>query len=322
MPGQGFGNFNPSNFTPPVIVLGTTNPSNLSNTQGGGTFTLKSGSVFAGTSTDKVALIGTSLAAKNNLTAGSTFNAYGQPVKVVGIFSSGNTFSDNMVVLPLATMQQLSAQPNDITSATATVDSISNLDAATTAIKNQLGSAADVTSSNDRAQQIIAPLQNVQTISLYSLIGAVAAGAVIILLSMIMIVRERRREIGVLKAIGASNARVVGQFISEAVTFTMLGAVLGIIGGIVAGNPITSLLVTNSASTASAAPAAFGGTGGFGGRAAFRGISRNIQSIHAAVGWSIILYGLAAALIIAVAGSAIAAFTIAKVRPAEVMRGE
>ena len=326
---DGFGDgminrINFSNFTPPVTVVGTTSPTNLNNTQGGGSFKLTSGRTFAGNSSDKVALVGSALATKNNLKVGSTFTAYGQSVLVDGIFSSGNTFSDNMVVMPLSTVQALSAQPGDVTSATATVDSVSNLDAATAAIKNQLGSAADVTSSNDRVQQIITPLQNVQSISLYSLIGAVVAGAVIVLLTMIMIVRERRREIGVLKAIGASNARVVGQFVSEAVTFTMLGAVLGIAGGVVAGNPITQLLVNNSTNSATPMPMGFGGGpgGGFGARFIARGLARSVQNIHAAVGWSIFLYGLAAALVIAVVGSAIAAFAIAKVRPAEVMRGE
>jgi putative ABC transport system permease protein len=52
------------------------------------------------------------------------------------------------------------------------------------------------------------------------------------------------------------------------------------------------------------------------------GLRNNLSSIHAAVGWSIILYGLAAAVIIAVVGSALASFLIAKVRPAEVMRAE
>ncbi len=41
----------------------------------------------------------------------------------------------------------------------------------------------------------VSSLDNIRTIALYSLIGALVAGAAIILLSMVMIVRERRREI-------------------------------------------------------------------------------------------------------------------------------
>ncbi len=325
--GQGGGTT--QTFTPPVTLVGTTTPTDLSAAgPGGGTFTLKSGSVFSSTSTDNVALVGSSLASKNNLKVGSTFTAYNTSIKVVGIFDAGNTFSNNQVIMPLATAQTLSGQAGDITSATVNVDSITNVNSVTSAAEKVLGSAADVTNAAATAQQTVQPLQNIQTISLYSLIGAVVAGAVIILLTMIMIVRERRREIGVLKAIGASNAKVMFQFMTEAVTLTVLGAVIGIALGVAAGNPITKLLVNNSTSTA-AVPGAFGGGGGGvvrtigAARRGFGGGFRNsLSSIHASIGWSIILYGFAAAIIIAVAGSAIASFFIAKVRPAEVMRAE
>jgi putative ABC transport system permease protein len=302
-------------FTPPVTLLGTTNPTDLGSTQGGGTFKLTSGSAFDGNGSDNVAIVGSSIATKNNLTVGSTFTAYATPIKVTGIFDAGNTFSNNQVIMPLATVQKLSSQAGDITSATVHVDSVSNIDAVTSAVKTALGSSADVTNGAEQAKQTIAPLQNIQTISLYSLIGAVAAGAVIILLTMIMIVRERRREIGVIKAIGASNIKVVTQFMTEAVTLTVLGAVIGIILGTLAGSPITKMLVNNSTSTV-----AVQGRGG-GGRG-FGALRTSAENIHGVVGWSIILYGLLAAIIIAIIGSAIASFFIAKVRPAEVMRAE
>ncbi len=325
-----------TSFTPPVTVIGTTTPTSLSNTTGGGTFKLTSGAVFAGTSTDNVALVGASLASKNNLSVGSTFTAYGTTITVSGIFDAGNTFSNNQLIMPLATVQKLSGQTGDITSATLYVDSVSNVNGVTSAVEKSLGSAADVTNASQEAQTAIAPLQNIQTISLYSLIGAVAAGAAIILLTMIMIVRERRREIGVLKAIGASNTTVMFQFMAEAVTLTLLGAVIGIAFGVVAGNPITKTLVNNSVSSSAATSSggmvamgrgAFGG-GGLGGahfragRGTFTGLHNSVTNITANIGWSIIVYGLGVAILIAIIGSAIASYFISKVRPAEVMRTE
>jgi putative ABC transport system permease protein len=47
-----------------------------------------------------------------------------------------------------------------------------------------------------------------------------------------------------------------------------------------------------------------------------------ISGLHAAVGPSILLYGVLAAVGIALVGSALPAYLIAKVRPAEVMRSE
>lgn len=306
-------------FTPPVNVVGTTDPTNLSSGEGGGTFTLKEGKVFDDTSTDNVAVIGSSLATKNNLTVGSTFTAYnGVTITVIGIFDAGNTFSNNQVIMPLATVQKLSDQANTVTGAIATIDSIGNVAAATTDIQNTLGSdKADVTNAAATAEQVIAPLENIRTISLYSVLGAVAAGSVIILLTMIMIVRERRREIGVLKAIGANNRTVMGQFMTEAVTLTTLGSAVGIIIGVLAANPITKMLVNNSTSNSGPGQTMVRGAG-----RAFGAFRTNVTDIHAAVGWNIIVYGLLGAIVIAIIGSAVASFFIAKVRPAEVMRAE
>ena len=135
---------------------------------------------------------------------------------------------------------------------------------------------------------------------------------------------------------------------------TSLSALLDQHPGIVLSNPVLDVLVKNSTSTtaAAAAPgprAAFGGGGGLanatqgsrpigagaggagGGGARFApgGVGRGVTqfgsalgNVRASVGFSIVLYGLLAAAFIAIAGSAIPAYLIAKVRPAEVMRSE
>jgi putative ABC transport system permease protein len=280
-------------------------------------------------------MISQKMANKNSLKVGSTFTAYGTTLTVSGIFTvNGNQADANTVVVSLPSEQRLSDQSGDVTSAIATVDSLSNLNSAATAIKNTLGSSnADVTSSQTQANDTLQPLNSVKTISLYSVIGAVIAGGVIILLTMVMIVRERRREIGVIKAIGASNSRVIIQFMVEAVTFTILGAVIGLGIGVIGSSPVTKLLVNNSTtSTSSPAPGAGAvtrGAGGFGGGFArtFSGngafnAGRTFHNLNAVVGWDIIIYGLGAAIVIAIVGSGIAAWMIAKVRPAEVMRTE
>jgi putative ABC transport system permease protein len=140
----------------------------------------------------------------------------------------------------------------------------------------------------------------------------------------------------VFKAIGASNFTVMRQFMVEAVTFTLAASAIGLILGVVGGNPVTRLLVNNSSSTPAAAGAGQGGAniprlGGAGGGAGFRGggagLARlanpqrlNLANIHVAVGWSVLSYGLGGALLIALAGSAIPSLLMARVRPAEVLR--
>jgi putative ABC transport system permease protein len=305
-------------FQIPIMVTGASDLSDA--TIGGAASTVK---VTAGTAIDanskgNIADIGKGLASKNNLSVGSTFTAYSQKFTVTGIYDAGNTFANAGMIIPLATEQSLSGQTGQVSQITATIDDIGNVSSAVTAIQNKLGSAADVVSQQDQANNAIQPLQNIKSISTYSLIGALAAGSVIIFLTMLMIVRERRREIGVLKAIGASNIKITTQFVAEALTLTTAGAVVGVIGGALLSDPILRLLQTPSMQAQSGG---FGGGGrGFG--RVFAAGGQNLRSLHAVVGYDILLYGLAAALIIAVLGSAIPAFAIAKVRPAEVMRGE
>jgi ABC-type antimicrobial peptide transport system permease subunit len=54
-----------------------------------------------------------------------------------------------------------------------------------------------------------------------------------------MQVRERAREIGTLKAIGASNGGVTIQFLTEALAFTLLGGVLGLVVFRLLGEAVT-----------------------------------------------------------------------------------
>ena len=319
----------------PVIVVGTTDPTTLA-AAGSGRVSLTSGTAFGAASTDNVALLGESLATKNNLAVGGTFTVRGTTLTVAGVFSTGNTFGDSVAILPLATLQRLSDQPGAVTSATVQVDAIGNLATTQDAIRSTLGTSADVVSPQDTSAQALEPLANIRSISSYSLTGAVVAGAVIIFLTMLMIVRERRREIAVLKAIGAPNRKVVGQFVFEAVTFTSMAAVLGVLGGVIAANPITRLLV-NTSDTSTQAAGPFGGPGGGAGgglRQAGGAVARlagqaqqqagafNLDTLRASVGVDVLLYGLAAALVITVIGSMIPSWLISRVRPAEVLRGD
>lgn len=338
---NGGGNL-PTNFSPPITIVGSTDTTKVQGT----TLTIASGSNIDGNTNSNDALISQAMATKNNLKVGSTFTAYGKDLTVKGIFNTSNRGSENTVVVPLATLQQLTGQSGDVTSAVATVDSADNLASTTSAVKSTLGSTADVTNAQDQADNTVKPLENVKTISLVSLIGAVIAGGIIIFLVMLMIVRERRREIGILKAIGATNLKVTTQFIFEALTLTLVAAVIGIVIGVAAASPVTNALVSNASNSSSNTSAQAGGPGtgpsdGGGFRANFgtppgggsgptfvtRGqglgaVRSNITNIHAAVGWNIIIYGLLAAAAIAVIGSSLSSYLIAKVRPAEVMRTE
>lgn len=326
---SGGGNLS-GNFSLPISVLGTTAPLNLN----GAILTLSSGTAIDGIKDQNSALVSSDMANKNNLKVGSTFTAYSATITVAGIFTSSTKADSNTIIMSLPTTQRLTGQSDVVTNAVATVDSLDHVSSATTAIKNILGSNADIQNSQDKVSSVLEPLQNIASISLMSLMGAVVGGSIVILLAMVIVVRERRREIGILKAIGASNTRVIFQFISEAVTLTLAGAIIGVLIAIVGGNPVTNLLVSSSAnnigSTATEptpkAPGVYGNfgtrpTGGFFNRNS-TSLENSVRNITTNIGWNVLAYGLAAALGIAVIGSACTGWMIARIKPSEVMRME
>jgi putative ABC transport system permease protein len=320
----------PANFTMPVQVTGISdlNSTNSLSALGVSQFNVTSGSKIDATGTANVAMVGKDLATKNSLSVGSTFQAYGQNVSVSGIFDGGSTFTNATIVMPIKALQTLSAQPGQIDSVIVNADSIDTVSSVKDAITSKLGATTvDVTTQQDQSNSAIAPLENIKSISLYSLIGSMVAGAVILFLTMVMIVRERRREIGVLKAIGASNILVSAQFMIEALVLTILSSIIGIIAGTLLSNPVLKVLVSNNTSTAGNQGGRFAGGGGGGaimrfGAGIAGGAQGAVRNLTANVGIEIILYGVGAAIIIAIIGSAIPAFIISKIRPAEVMRAE
>ncbi|WP_434621114.1 ABC transporter permease [Arthrobacter sp. A5] len=207
---------------------------------------------FAGTSAQ--ALVGSTLAAKNSLTVGSTFTVNDRTMTVAGIFDAGTAFDNNAIYLPLVAAQTLTGQTGEISTMSVVVDSIDNVDATKTALASALGSTrVDVTAGSANLDSAIGSLGSVQNISLIGFIAALGTAGLIVLLIMIMVVRERRREIGVLKAIGASNRSIGVQFVIEALVLVVMGSVAGAVIASFSSNSIVGALVSSNTTTTTAA---------------------------------------------------------------------
>jgi len=295
----------------PVSIVGTNEPADPSNV-GASTLAIAGGRVISGTGNADDAMVSTAMAERNHLKVGSTFRAYGAVLTVAAIFNSDTANGNDTVIVPLATEQRLSGRAGEVISAVATVDSLTNLSAATGEITMFIGPGADVTSDIAQAGQALAPLRSVESLSLYSLIGATATAAVIIFLVMVMTVRERKREVGTVKAIGSSTAGIVHQFITEALTLAVAGGVVGLIAGALAASAITSSLVSG---------------GGHAGSPAITSAAQNpalahISQVHATATAPEVLIGLAGIVAIAAFGSAAASYLISRIQPAEALRSE
>lgn len=275
-----------------------------------------------GTTTGK-ALLGTTLAEKNGLKVGSTFTINSQTFTVAGTFDAGTAFGNNTVYLTLADAQQLAELPGELSSMIVTVNSMENVETTKTALENALGTdKADVTQGQRNLETAVGSLNSVKGISMIAFIAALATAGIIILLIMVMLVRERRREIGVLKAIGARNRTIGLQFVLEALVLVALGSAVGAaVASFASGGIASALISSNSAaSTATTAPGQRGGFPGQGG--ALGGASQLLTSVTASASPEIIAIGIAAVFGVAIIGALVPALLTARVRPIEVLRGE
>ncbi|MFB8371925.1 ABC transporter permease [Pseudarthrobacter sp. NPDC055928] len=286
------------------------------------------------------ALLGTTLAEKNGLSVGSTFTINDQTYTVAGLFDSGTTFGNNALYVTLPTAQNLAELPDELSSMIVTVDSLENVQSTKAALETALGTdKADVTQGQN-LETAVSSLGSVRNISFIAFVAALGTAGLIILLIMVMLVRERRREIGVLKAIGAPNRTIGLQFVLEALVLFAMGSAVGAaIASFASGGIASALISTNTTTAAPTGPGAAmagatggaglpGGGAGFPGGAGlpsggpFGGASQLLTSVTASASPGVIAAGIAAVFGVAIIGALVPALLTARIRPIEVLRGE
>ncbi|MDR7081198.1 putative ABC transport system permease protein [Arthrobacter ginsengisoli] len=274
------------------------------------------------------ALLGTTLAEKNGLAVGSTFTINDQSFTVAGLFDAGTAFGNNALYLTLPAAQTLAELPGELSTMIVTVNSMENVDAAKTALQNALGTgSADVSQGQRNLETAVSSLGSVKNISFIAFVAALATAGLIILLIMVMLVRERRREIGVLKAIGAPNRTIGLQFVLEALVLVALGSVVGAAVASFASGSIASTLISSNTATATATTVAGqrggpGFPGGAPGGNPLGGASQLLTSVTASASPGVIAAGIAAVFGVAIIGALVPALLTARIRPIEVLRGE
>lgn len=280
------------------------------------------------------ALLGTTLAEKNGLSVGSTFTINDQTYTVAGLFDAGTTFGNNALYLTLPAAQTLAALPGELSTMIVTVDTLENVGSTKTALQDALGTDKADVSQGQNLETAVSSLDSVKNISFIAFVAALGTAGLIILLIMVMLVRERRREIGVLKAIGAPNRTIGLQFVLEALVLVALGSVVGAAVASFASGGIASALISSNTSTTTAATAGRGmpgGAAGFPGGGAglpggqngpFGGASQLLTSVTASASPGVIAAGIAAVFGVAIIGALVPALLTARIRPIEVLRGE
>ncbi|GGU50615.1 ABC transporter permease [Streptomyces violascens] len=160
------------------------------------------------------------------------------PATVVGIvtFSTGNP-GVTMVYVDTATAQQnLLGKPGQFT--TITADTAPGTTHATVQqrIHAALGDSFSIATKEEQAQSAAQQVSSFLGVVTYALLGfaglAVLVGIFLILNTFSMLVAQRTRELGLLRALGAGRRQVTRSVLTEAVLLGAVGSTLGLGAGI------------------------------------------------------------------------------------------
>jgi ABC-type antimicrobial peptide transport system permease subunit len=154
-----------------------------------------------------------------------TVTLNGTAFEVVGIYSTANDFGDNHVFIPIEAFRATYRPGNKLSKIFVTVDSVANVDRVVADLRRL--PEADVVTTPEAVSTARTTLGGLAAASTYSIALLFAVGAVLVIFIMVLSVRERVREIGMLKAIGASSRELISQFLAEATTLCLLGGIGG-----------------------------------------------------------------------------------------------
>ncbi|WP_138263457.1 ABC transporter permease [[Clostridium] hylemonae] len=165
----------------------------------------------------------------------------------------------------------------------------------------------------------VRPIEQMCVISMIFLWVVLVLGAAILLILSSLLVRERKYEIGVLRAMGMKKSKVAAQLVLESALTMAVCLILGIALGSLLAQPVTDMLLADQMSRALSGPTLAGGMGGtsFGGLATD---NRPVTHISAALSLTAISELTAIALFLTAAAGAVSAACAMKYEPMRILR--
>jgi len=232
-----------------------------------------------------------------------------QALQIIGIYASGYVFGDMQLFIPLETFRRLYGVEQGFSWLFVSADSVDSVAFVDRQIRDALGAVADIISPKSAATFASTTTRTVQRIAGTVSLFAVVLMVVVVFFVMLVTVRERAREIGTLKAIGASNGGIVAQFLAEAMALSALGGLVGVslfraLGGVLSG-PLFVLSISPFL------PAPYKDT-----------LFARLGGVNAGVGPATVGLVLLIVVLVAALGSGYGAWQATRLSPVEAMKHE
>ena len=237
------------------------------------------GEMFDKDSTENVIIISDELASQNELQVGSTITFYNPSdssstieYTVVGIFEDNTNVEENGF-MQMNAMNSKNQMYTNITSITNVISQMkldendsenkrmmsnTNLNAKYYLKNNNdlekfedevrekgLNKYYSINTNEEETLEILKPIQNLSSFSFTFLIIILIVGGLILSIINIINIRERKYEIGVLRAIGMSKIKVNLQLVAEIFMVSIASLIIGTTIGVFSSQPVTNAMLKN-----------------------------------------------------------------------------
>lgn len=196
------------------------------------TLQLSAGAIHNPDNSNEV-VIGQSVAESLEIKPGETVRIQNQEFRVSGIFKQKGVMSNNSIIMPLKSMQDLLNRHGKVTQFNLRIedkDDPQSVQALKTVLHERFAGLSFLETSemaeNNEVLKLLRAI--VWGISIIALVMAL----VIILNTLLMSVTERTREIGTFMAVGWSEWRITGMFMMEGLLLSCSGCIIGTVAGI------------------------------------------------------------------------------------------
>jgi len=205
-------------------------------------WTMANGAYFAYENHAAVVL-GNSLAARYDIEPGTTLTFRGQDFSVAGILTATGSNDDISVFMPLDVVQYVFDIEDYVSFIAVTINDVTQSERYIAAIMDVAN--LSVSTNQELLSSVLLILGSLNiTLQLIAAVALVAASFGIIN-TMMTAIYERRREIGILRAMGGKGRAIFKIFILESGLYGLLGGLLGLAVGFVVSRLAAPLIAQN-----------------------------------------------------------------------------
>ena len=232
-----------------------------------GTSKITSGSMINSDDEENHIVISEELANQNDLEVGDEITFYlpsdsskTYTFEITGIFettsdSSSEDFlnmnalnAQNQIYTNITVINNILEEVDNSNGLNATIylKSQDDLEAYTEEVKEKgLSDYYTLSDNSDEITNTLTPIKSISNFSMTFLIIILIVGAIILAVINMLYIRDRKYEIGVLRAIGMSKVKLILSLLAELFIVTVIAFIIGIIGGKLLSQPVTNKMLEN-----------------------------------------------------------------------------